>query len=122
MLECKRCGYQWMPKTENRKPKTCPGCKSPYWEKPISAYWESVRAKNKSDKTDDAIDKMASALRLSNYSMSAAGFRGVGHKELCEILKILFKEKDGDPTSALRTLYNNHPDTIAMDISINGGR
>ncbi len=30
--KCKRCGHDWMPRTEN-KPVSCPGCKSPYWDK-----------------------------------------------------------------------------------------
>ena len=29
--KCRRCGYQWIPRTE--KPQTCPKCRSPYWYK-----------------------------------------------------------------------------------------
>jgi len=35
-----------MTKTE-KKPKTCPACKSPYYEKELSEYWRNVREKNK---------------------------------------------------------------------------
>jgi len=28
---CLRCGYQWEPKVD--KPKNCPHCKSPRWDK-----------------------------------------------------------------------------------------
>lgn len=33
---CERCGHEWVPKSidEDRKPRTCPHCKSPYWDKP----------------------------------------------------------------------------------------
>lgn len=31
---CKRCGHNWSPRKPNRKPKVCPNCKSPYWDKP----------------------------------------------------------------------------------------
>lgn len=30
-LKCKRCGYEWIPRTENL-PKQCPRCKSPFWQ------------------------------------------------------------------------------------------
>ena len=33
VLECNRCKHKWHPKT-NKKPKVCPECKSPYWDKP----------------------------------------------------------------------------------------
>ena len=31
MVKCKRCGWEW--ETRVKKPKTCPGCKSPLWNK-----------------------------------------------------------------------------------------
>ena len=31
MCECKRCGHRWLIRV--REPKTCPKCKSPYWNK-----------------------------------------------------------------------------------------
>ena len=34
ILECTRCGHKWEPRLPNGKPKTCPNCKSPYWDKP----------------------------------------------------------------------------------------
>lgn len=30
---CSRCGHTWLPRTE-RRPETCPGCKSAYWDRP----------------------------------------------------------------------------------------
>jgi hypothetical protein len=44
-IMCLRCGNEWETRTE-KKPKTCPGCKSPYYEKPLSNYWRKVREKN----------------------------------------------------------------------------
>ena len=32
-LACKRCGYEWYPRTP-QKPKVCPKCKSAYWDTP----------------------------------------------------------------------------------------
>jgi rubrerythrin len=32
MLTCKRCGYAWVPR-HNKKPKVCPKCKNPNWNK-----------------------------------------------------------------------------------------
>ena len=31
-FECERCGHQWAPR-EKGKPRVCPKCKSPYWDK-----------------------------------------------------------------------------------------
>lgn len=30
-LQCKRCNHMWRKRT--RKPKMCPACKSPYWNR-----------------------------------------------------------------------------------------
>ena len=37
-FKCTRCGHKWIPRT--RKPKYCPGCNSPYWDKP---KWKGVK-------------------------------------------------------------------------------
>jgi DNA-directed RNA polymerase subunit RPC12/RpoP len=29
---CLRCKHKWVPKTD-KKPKVCPKCKSPYWDR-----------------------------------------------------------------------------------------
>jgi len=31
---CERCGYKWLPRDADMEPKRCPGCKSPYWNRP----------------------------------------------------------------------------------------
>jgi predicted Zn-ribbon and HTH transcriptional regulator len=31
MLECKRCGHQWLPRVP--RPQECPACKSRRWDK-----------------------------------------------------------------------------------------
>lgn len=31
-LECLRCGHKWVPRTSDIK--TCPKCRSPYWNEP----------------------------------------------------------------------------------------
>lgn len=33
---CERCSYEWIPRDreQDREPKTCPKCKSPYWNQP----------------------------------------------------------------------------------------
>jgi predicted Zn-ribbon and HTH transcriptional regulator len=37
-FKCTRCGHKWIPRT--RKPKYCPGCNSPYWDK---NKWKGVK-------------------------------------------------------------------------------
>ena len=31
--ECKRCGWTWTPEDLTKKPRWCPHCNSPYWDK-----------------------------------------------------------------------------------------
>jgi predicted Zn-ribbon and HTH transcriptional regulator len=31
--KCLRCGHVWVPR-KKEKPRVCPKCKSPYWDKP----------------------------------------------------------------------------------------
>jgi hypothetical protein len=30
---CERCGHEWIPR-DDAQPRICPGCKSPYWDRP----------------------------------------------------------------------------------------
>lgn len=30
---CERCGHVWVPR-DSEKPRVCPKCKSPYWDRP----------------------------------------------------------------------------------------
>ncbi len=30
---CERCGHEWYPRGAE-KPRVCPSCKSPYWDRP----------------------------------------------------------------------------------------
>jgi len=36
-----------MPRDENKLPKTCPECRSKFWQKPLTDYWRKVREDNK---------------------------------------------------------------------------
>ena len=31
---CERCGHTWVPRYKKERPRVCPKCKSPYWDKP----------------------------------------------------------------------------------------
>jgi DNA-directed RNA polymerase subunit RPC12/RpoP len=33
-LKCLRCGHEWLRRSLTKEPKACPGCNSPYWNKP----------------------------------------------------------------------------------------
>jgi len=47
-LNCKRCGNNWWPKIEDDEvttPKSCPKCKSPYWDRKITRPEISVARK-----------------------------------------------------------------------------
>lgn len=51
MRKCERCNHSWFPRM-NAKPKFCPKCKSPYWNKKrirdnsSSAYSASKQKEN----------------------------------------------------------------------------
>jgi len=29
-----RCGHEWMPRNKDERPRVCPKCKSPNWDRP----------------------------------------------------------------------------------------
>jgi len=31
---CERCGHEWVPRNTDEKPRVCPKCKTPYWDRP----------------------------------------------------------------------------------------
>jgi hypothetical protein len=33
-FRCERCSHEWVPRDSESDPKTCPKCKSPYWDRP----------------------------------------------------------------------------------------
>jgi predicted Zn-ribbon and HTH transcriptional regulator len=35
--KCYRCGHEWTQR-EEEKPRICPKCKSPYWDKPKTKF------------------------------------------------------------------------------------
>lgn len=42
---CERCGHEWLPR-EDKPPRVCPHCKSPYWDKPRQSSSGRVAAKS----------------------------------------------------------------------------
>src|SRR5437762_3084426 len=36
-FRCERCEHEWVPRDSDSDPKTCPKCKSPYWDRPRKA-------------------------------------------------------------------------------------
>ena len=35
LLGCRcRCGHEWLPRQTDEKPRVCPKCKSPNWDRP----------------------------------------------------------------------------------------
>jgi hypothetical protein len=49
-LKCERCEHGWTPRDEKAKPKTCPSCRSPYWDKPMTEYWKKMKAKREAER------------------------------------------------------------------------
>jgi predicted Zn-ribbon and HTH transcriptional regulator len=35
--KCERCEHVWLPRDPDTKPRVCPKCKSPYWDRPRRA-------------------------------------------------------------------------------------
>lgn len=42
-LTCERCGESWIRRNMNKLPKTCPRCRSRYWQSPLTPYWAAYR-------------------------------------------------------------------------------
>jgi predicted Zn-ribbon and HTH transcriptional regulator len=32
-FKCQRCGHEWVPHDPENPPRTCPKCKSPFWDR-----------------------------------------------------------------------------------------
>ena len=43
-FKCQRCGHKWIPHDPDKPPRTCPKCKSPFWDRKRR---NKVRAANK---------------------------------------------------------------------------
>jgi len=76
-LTCTRCGHVWIPRIP-RKPKQCPNCRSPYWNKP---KWKGVK-KNASYPLTSEID-IASVGSYKVLITDENGFqsRNIKHRE-----------------------------------------
>lgn len=36
LIGCRcRCGHEWLPRDRGEKPRVCPKCKSPNWDRPM---------------------------------------------------------------------------------------
>ena len=46
---CFRCGHKWVQR-EKEKPRICPKCKSPYWDKPKTKFTKKEKKNAKSSK------------------------------------------------------------------------
>ena len=44
--KCYRCNHKWVQR-EKDKPRICPKCKSPYWDKPKTKFNKKKNGKNK---------------------------------------------------------------------------
>ena len=52
---CERCEHEWIPKNKDDKPRVCPKCKSPYWDKPRrNKAGKKKSSKKKAAKKDDS--------------------------------------------------------------------
>jgi hypothetical protein len=46
LLGCRcRCGHEWLPRRAEERPKVCPKCKSPNWERPFERRKVSLTAR-----------------------------------------------------------------------------
>ncbi len=46
LLKCLHCGYEWEPRRQGKKPKQCPACKSPRWDREPYAQHDTTRGKS----------------------------------------------------------------------------
>lgn len=42
--KCYRCGHEWRPLEVEEKPRVCPKCKNPYWDKPKKEKAQKVQS------------------------------------------------------------------------------
>jgi len=64
VLKCLRCGHEWFPR-KPEKPLVCPGCNSPYWDRP--------RQRAKPDQGDSNLKEVESIPRQHAQKCSWCG-------------------------------------------------
>lgn len=64
--------------------------------------------------------QLAQAINKSKYQLVAVGWRDVGMEELEHVLKIIVESKPEYVTAELNQLYEEHPNTIALDEALAG--
>ncbi len=91
---CDRCGKVWWPR-QPRKPVRCPGCKSPYWDKP-----RRLRHTVTPPSTSVKKEKLAHSLSQTlNKAFKAFGSEDAGHqgdqrnRSLAHVLTVLKEMK-----------------------------
>jgi len=47
VFRCERCEHEWVPRNTEEKPRVCPKCKSPYWDRPRQNPGASTVAKKR---------------------------------------------------------------------------
>ncbi len=97
---CHRCGHKWNPR-KKEKPKICPKCKSPYWDKPK----ERVSKRFVEDYKEEIIKIHSDIIKESG---GEAGIRDKGglHHAAYQILRYITKNKD-DPVSIGAKIYDD---------------
>ena len=70
---CYRCGKVWWPR-QPRKPVRCPGCKSPYWDKPR-------RLRSTVTPSNESVNREALAQSLGQTLTKALGSEDADHQE-----------------------------------------
>ena len=63
---CHRCGHTWVPRAKREKPKVCPKCKNPYWDRPR--------------RDSDSVGQADAATSTKTRRAKPAGRSGVGEE------------------------------------------
>ncbi len=56
-----RCGHEWLPRAKGERPRVCPKCKSPNWDRPYQhrGDTEQLRRTHPPDAAVQALDALA---------------------------------------------------------------
>src|SRR4051812_42909495 len=70
-FRCERCFHQWAPRDENQEPRTCPGCKSPYWNRPRKDLGRQPSPGNEKRAQAAEIDRLRIQISLELMPMAS---------------------------------------------------
>jgi hypothetical protein len=92
---CERCEHEWVPRNTEHEPRVCPGCKSPYWDRPRKHPMEYTEFRDTIRRTIDEADKPLTWTEIRTIAKLPQALPNNGWVRRMETDINLLRQKDG---------------------------